>query len=104
MDISAISGLAAGGGVNLPSAVTAKTDAARPEPASFSRLMTDILSETNQQQQQMNRDVENLALGKIDNIHQVVLNVAEADMMFRTLMEVRDRLISSYQEVMRMQI
>lgn len=70
----------------------------------FSKLIQDLLGSVQEKQQLMDQDVTNLALGKADNLHQVVVNVAEADLMFRMLMEVRDRLITSYQEVMRMQI
>ncbi|MEZ6064730.1 MAG: flagellar hook-basal body complex protein FliE [Planctomycetaceae bacterium] len=48
-------------------------------------------------------EVERLVTGETDNIHDLVVSVARADIAFRFL-EVRDQLISSYQEVMRMQI
>jgi len=34
----------------------------------------------------------------------VVLTASQADLAFRLVMEIRDRLIASYQEVMRMQM
>jgi flagellar hook-basal body complex protein FliE len=72
--------------------------------SSFADMISKVITESQTQQERMNSDINGLITGETDSVHQVVLNVAEADLMFRMLMEVRDRLISSYQEVMRMQI
>jgi len=42
--------------------------------------------------------------GEAESIHDVVLTTSRADLAFRLMMEIRNRLIASYQEVMRMQI
>ncbi|OAI52135.1 hypothetical protein AYO47_01315 [Planctomyces sp. SCGC AG-212-M04] len=70
----------------------------------FSKMMNQMLGEVTQSQAKMDQDVTKLATGEADNVHEIVLNVAQADLMFRLVMEVRDKLISSYQDVMRMQI
>jgi flagellar hook-basal body complex protein FliE len=72
--------------------------------APFSEMISDALKQAQDQAGRMDSDITRLATGKADNVHDIVLNVAEADLTFRMLMEVRDRLISSYQEIMRMQI
>jgi flagellar hook-basal body complex protein FliE len=75
-----------------------------PTDQPFSKMMNQMLSEVTQSQAKMDQDVTNMATGEADNVHEIVLNVAQADLMFRLVMEVRDKLISSYQDVMRMQI
>ncbi|HVJ67518.1 MAG TPA: flagellar hook-basal body complex protein FliE [Caulifigura sp.] len=70
----------------------------------FSKMMNQMLGEVMQSQGKMDQDVTNMATGKAENVHEIVLNVAQADLMFRLVMEVRDKLIASYQDVMRMQI
>ena len=70
----------------------------------FSEMISDALKQAQDQAGRMDSDITQLVTGKADNVHDIVLNVAEADLTFRMLMEVRDRLISSYQEIMRMQI
>lgn len=57
-----------------------------------------------QQQQVAELGVEQLVTGETDSIHDVVLATSKADLAFRLMMEIRNRLIASYQEVMRMQI
>jgi flagellar hook-basal body complex protein FliE len=48
--------------------------------------------------------IRELATGQTDNLHEVLLTVAKADLSFRTILEVRNRLTEAYQEVMRMQV
>jgi flagellar hook-basal body complex protein FliE len=75
-----------------------------PADEPFGTMVADLLKDIQGQHATMNNQITDLALGKTDNLHQVVVNIAETDLMFRMLMEVRDKLISSYQEIMRMQI
>ena len=70
----------------------------------FSNVIADLVQETNQSQQQVSAKLEDLVTGQTDSVHDVVLSVAKADLSFRLMMEIRDRLITSYQEIMRMQV
>jgi flagellar hook-basal body complex protein FliE len=105
-----ISGISAGassgiGPVARPGAVEFDgiSSGARSEQP-FSKLMQEMLQEVNTSLSQVDKDVPRLATGEVQNVHEMVLNVTNADLMFRLAMEVRDRLITSYQDVMRMQI
>jgi flagellar hook-basal body complex protein FliE len=75
-----------------------------PAPGNFGEMVSQFLSEANTQQLAVGREVEALAAGQTNDVHSVVLSVAKADLAFRFLMEIRNRLVSSYQEVMRMQV
>lgn len=48
--------------------------------------------------------IESLATGQADNMHSVSLAVAEADLQFRLILEMRNRISDAYQEIMRMQV
>lgn len=100
MDVASISSALP---VETTSAVAGSPVKDAPD-APFANFVGNLLKDVQNQQVTMDTQVQDLALGKTDNLHQVVVNVAETDLMFRMLMEVRDRLISSYQEIMRMQI
>jgi flagellar hook-basal body complex protein FliE len=71
---------------------------------SFLSLLGEQLDQINQQHHLADRQIQQLALGQTDAVHDVVLSVAKADLMFRMVLEIRNRLIESYQEVMRMQV
>ena len=70
----------------------------------FADLVNDLLQNANGQQADVKESINQLVTGETDSIHDVVLTAAQADLAFRLVMEVRDRLISSYQEIMRMQM
>ena len=105
-----LSGISAGfgsgiGPVGSPGAGgAAGIESLAPTDQPFSKMMNQMLNEVSQSQSKMDQDVTNLATGEAENVHEIVLNVAQADLMFRLVMEVRDKLIASYQDVMRMQI
>lgn len=71
---------------------------------SFQKLIAEQLQGVSQQQVDADSAVARLAAGKEDNMHGVVLSVAKADLAFRMMLEIRNRLIDSYQEIMRMQV
>jgi flagellar hook-basal body complex protein FliE len=51
-----------------------------------------------------NELIEMLAAGEDVDVHQVMIAVEETDVNFRVAMAIRDRLVESYQEVMRMAV
>ena len=88
---------------SLPGAVpaaAAKNGGSLP----FADLVRGLVQDTNSQQAQVDESVKQLVTGETDSIHDVVLTASQADLAFRLMMEVRDRLISSYQKIMRMQM
>ena len=70
----------------------------------FADMVKDLIAETDQQQVMAQDGVRKLITGETDSIHDVVLSTSRADLAFRLMMEIRNRLIASYQEVMRMQV
>ena len=40
----------------------------------------------------------------MDNLHQVVAALSEADLSFRLMMQVRNKLVEAYKEIIRMQV
>lgn len=48
--------------------------------------------------------IQELALGNMDNLHQLVMNAERARLQFDVLMSVRNRALEAYQEILRMQV
>ncbi len=95
-----------GGPTNLPqiSPPTAREAKSTAGNVPFSELVEGLVKQTNEQTQQAQQSVEQLVTGEATSLHDVVLTASRADLAFRLMMEIRNRLISSYQEVMRMQV
>ena len=62
-----------------------------------------LLVQFNEEQANADAAVKNLVTGKTDDVQQVVTQVVKSEMSFRLFMEVRNQLIESYNEIMRMQ-
>jgi flagellar hook-basal body complex protein FliE len=88
-------GLMPHGGLSAPQSAS---------PTSFSSLVTDFLEATDQKQQAAQQSIKDAVHGEEVQLHDVVLQLAEADLALKLMMEVRNRLISAYQEISRMQI
>src|SRR5687767_6622350 len=101
MALSGISGFVGGvGPAGLPGAAdVGGLGSTAPADQPFAKMMKQMLGEVTDSQAKMDQDVTSLATGEADNVHEIVLNVAQADLMFRLVMEVRDKLIASYQDV-----
>jgi flagellar hook-basal body complex protein FliE len=73
-------------------------------PQSFSQMMADSLKEVNSMQVEANKAIQNLASGKTKNVSETMLAVENAEIAFKTMNQVRMKVIEAYKEVMRMQM
>ncbi|MBX3237240.1 MAG: flagellar hook-basal body complex protein FliE [Nitrospiraceae bacterium] len=77
------------------------------EPGATSQFMgslKDAISSINQAQSGASKAVEDLVTGQSQNIHQTMVALQQADVSFQLMMQVRNKLISAYEEIQRMQI
>lgn len=72
--------------------------------AAFARLVEDLFAREGAASANAAEAMRSLATGKAESMHAVTLAVAEADLNFRLILEIRNRLTEAYQEVMRMQL
>ncbi len=70
----------------------------------FGNVVHQFVADTNAQQLAADQSVELLATGQSDSVHETMLALAKADLSMRLFMEVRNKVIDAYQEVMRMQL
>jgi len=73
-------------------------------PQSFSDMLSKSLMEVNSMQVEANKAIQNLAAGKTKNIHETMLAVENAEIAFKTMNQIRMKVIEAYKEVMRMQM
>jgi flagellar hook-basal body complex protein FliE len=70
----------------------------------FGRIIDRFLREANARQSAADQAVMDLATGKTENIHEVMLAVTKADLTFRTFLQIRNRVTEAYQEITRMAV
>lgn len=71
---------------------------------SFADTLKDAVNTTNQLQKESDVKMQELATGKNHNIHEVMLSAEKADISLRLMVQVRNKIIEAYQEVMKMQV
>ena len=65
----------------------------------FRDLLLSSIDQVNSMQQQADRAVESLATGGDANMTEVLTAVQKADMSFRMMMQIRNKLVQAYQEI-----
>ena len=72
--------------------------------AKFGNALAKSLNDVNGLYNQADASITELLSGKSADINSVVATVAKADMSFKLLVAVRDKLVSAYKETMKMQV
>ena len=85
----------------LPSANKAVSESTQ---VSFGQLIQQSIAEVNRLQTQADDAVQALNTGENKDIHGTLVALEKADISFQLLMQVRNKIIAAYQEIMRLQI
>lgn len=99
MTIQAIEFLPPPSGLELPGA-----QAAGKTGSDFSAWFDQEFTRVNDQLQQADDLVRKLALGEVDNVHQVMVALDRARTSFQLLAQVRNKLLEGYQDILRMSV
>jgi flagellar hook-basal body complex protein FliE len=70
----------------------------------FGDLLKNAVESVNAMQHEAGRLEEAVANGEHVNIHQAVIAGEKAGLSFNLLMQVRNKMVEAYQEIMRMQV
>ena len=74
------------------------------QPVSFEQMLKQSLNDVNQLQIDADKAVQALATGEEQDIHNTMIAMEKADIAFRLLMQVRNKVISAYETIMRMAV
>jgi flagellar hook-basal body complex protein FliE len=77
---------------------------ASPPGASFGNLLGQMVNEVGAKQAAAGDAVSGMLSGQNVSLHQAMIAMQEANVSFQLMVEVRNKLLESYQELMRMQI
>jgi flagellar hook-basal body complex protein FliE len=73
-------------------------------PAGFGALLDNMVSMVSNKESQAQSVTNNVILGQSDQLHQSVIAMQEASVALSLMVQVRNKLVDSYQELMRMQV
>ena len=73
-------------------------------PGEFKNILASAIGEVQQSSTGAAQTVESFLKGEGDDLHSTILTVQRAGLEFDLLMQVRNKVVSAYQEIMRMQL
>jgi len=87
----------------------AKFESGKPQAkseggSSFIEMLQDSVSEVNKMHEKADDMAVKLATGESQNIHETMLAATQAELGFNLMVQVRNKVLEAYQEVMRMQV
>ncbi len=71
---------------------------------SFKNYLVDAIHKVNDLEQNANEYSIKLASGELDNIHEAMIASQKAEIASQFMIEIRNKVLDAYKEIMRMQI
>jgi len=76
----------------------------QPPSSSFGKALQESLEQVNRLQLEADTNINDLATGKRTDIHQTMIAVEKASVSFELMMQIRNKVISAYDKIMRTQV
>ncbi len=71
---------------------------------SFKDMLQGFVGDVNKMQLQADESVNKLAAGEITDVHDVMVKVEEANLSFSLMMQIRNKIVEGYKEVIKTQV
>lgn len=91
-------------GLGITSASTGKSVQPSGGSVPFADALKGAVAETSRLQRDADGAAMNVLAGDAGSLHQAMIALEKADISFRTLLQVRNRMLEAYQEIMRIQV
>lgn len=82
----------------------AKNQTIQGQGGNFWNSLQQALGQVDQMQQEASLSAQQLALGNEDFLHNTMIAYEKASLALQLTIEIRNRMVESYQEIMRMQM
>jgi flagellar hook-basal body complex protein FliE len=89
---------------NESTGISAPNAAAESKGSTFLDALQNSMDEVNQNQLQADQSVKDLIAGRTKNLHETMLQLQKADLSLKTMMQVRNKILEAYKEIMKMQV
>ena len=76
----------------------------KADKGGFADILKQSVEKVNTLQNKADAAIEDLVVGESKDVVQTIISMEKADISFRLMMQVRNKIIQAYEEVMRMQV
>jgi flagellar hook-basal body complex protein FliE len=100
----AVSGIGSFNVISPVSFDTKKILTEEPSAMSFGEFLQEALNKVSELQVQSEKLNEDFAAGRTDSIHEVMIATEKADIALQFTMQIRNKILDAYNEIMRMPV
>ena len=90
--------------VNLPGTLSNSKPAQESQKGDFGTHLKNALGEVNDLQQKADQAIQQLVGEGKGDLQDTMIALEKADVSFRLMMQIRNKVLEAYQEIMRMQV
>lgn len=90
--------------VNLSGRLNEAKASDKPEKNDFNNYLKEALGEVNHLQQQADQAIQQLAAEGKGDLQETIIALEKADVSFKLMMQIRNKVLEAYQEILRMQV
>ena len=70
----------------------------------FSQALKKAVNDVAKLQHESSQAIQNVHVGQAESLHEAMIAMEKSSIAFRTMLQVRNKVLESYQEIMRMQV
>lgn len=70
-------------------------------PSNFRQTLQDVIQNVEDTEAVTKMDAYQLSIGKMDDLHTMTINSAKAEVALQTMVQLRNKLLDAYSEIMR---
>lgn len=67
----------------------------------FKEIFQDVIHNVEETEAATEKDAYNLSIGNMDDMHTMIINAAKADVALQTMVQLRNKFLDAYSEIMR---
>lgn len=90
--------------IDAPFSLQASAALAPQRTGDVFQSLVDAVGNINEQMRTNDKSVQAMALGETGNLHEVMMNLEKTRLTFELALQVRNKTLEAYQELMRMQV
>ena len=72
--------------------------------SSFADTLKESIDKVGQLEKEANQQTETLVKGQGQDVHNTMIAIEKADLSFQLMMQIRNKIINAYEEIMRLQV
>lgn len=81
-----------------------KNQSGQKDGAGFGDILKDAISTVNELQKQSDQEIQKMMAGESQDLHTTIIAVQKADLSFQMMMQVRNKIVQAYEQIMGMQV